>query len=853
MSDSAVHVVPFSRLTIYGLGDRETCLSRGCQVISRTLQLMEVHKDLHFLLEDVATLHYYLVAHPEATESVRALVAAGRLELGATWTSVCQHLQTGEALVRNLMIGTGFGERLGADGQTVHAGDTPGVTPQFAQVVARAGLRGAVVPVHRPTDCPVFYLCGLDGSRVECLTAGVGSSLLWLATQGPSEKRKVKSSEIVTELGKKSGCVTLHWGGQLTQHSESALENLVDWADNAEFKIRFGTASGALAGFSGTGELEEVTGETPSLTPFLEPVYPELIPPSTKAVNGLLRAEQAVAMASVVCGYAVSDYDIRTAWTRQLEVMDCHYEGSEAVRIIRERMGDQAEVIHCADRIRQEAQSTIAERVSVGNGPPGTLPVVVFNSLGWNRSDVVEIAVSFLGEEEPADFTRYEMYKIVDARGETVPSQEISGRQTTSAQMQLRFAATGVPAHGYDTYYLVPKAPDAGQLMGIQEPGMMAPDFPEPSFVIEDVEDRVSEPYRGIRAARRFRNRFYDLNVDETTGEVGILDRKLGRSIAKGIALVGREEDLEGGINQYRYTGRKYELMVDRVDLEESGEIQATVLVAGRLASSRVEIRYRMYGEIDRIDVDVSLSWTDEKPVRIQVEFPIGEGKVHYGVPFGHNTLDNVIEGSGPFRDGDMDRETWDKQRECQGWISVDGKDGGMVLASDRRAFEFDKGLVRGDVLRSCPDPASYSYHKVWRRYPEKVTCRYSLRGYEGNFAEARAYQDGEALNQPLDTRCVYDADSPKPLPSSMSVVDLQGEGIVTTAFKNVENREGYIMRAYETIGNSSEAKLVTNVGLKHLSEVDLLEKGSVELDPDRILFAPFEIKTMWFDLDSDV
>ena len=60
-------------------------------------------------------------------------------------------------------------------------------------------------------------------------------------------------------------------------------------------------------------------------------------------------------------------------------------------------------------------------------------------------------------------------------------------------------------------------------------------------------------------------------------------------------------------------------------------------------------------------------------------------------------------------------------------------------------------------------------------------------------------------------------------------------------------------MRAYETIGNWSEAKLVTNVGLKHLSEVDLFENGSVELDPDRIFFAPFEIKTMRFDLDLDV
>jgi alpha-mannosidase len=628
------------------------------------------------------------------------------------------------------------------------------------------------------------------------------------------------------------------------------LEHLADWAENVEFGVRFGTASQAFSEFSGKGELEEVTGETPSLTPFLEHVYPGMIPLHVPAVNGLLKAEQFGALASVLSGYEYPAEVLRDAWVRQLEAMDCHYEGSEAGRIFRQRIAEQEEVIRRTEQLKRDAQVAIAERVTIGEGPLGTLPVVVFNSLGWQRSGVVDVTVSFLGEEEPTDYSRYEMYKIVNARGETVPSQEISGRQTTSAQMQLRFTATEVPSHGYNTYYLIPSVPEANQLMGIQEPGMMTPEFPEPSFVIEDVEERVSEPYRGIRVARRFRTRFYDLDVDETTGEVGILDRRLSRTIARGIALVGREENLESGLNQYAYTGRKYELAVDRVDLEESGEVEAVLLVAGRLASSPVEIRYRMYGEIDRIDVELSLWWRDEKPVRIQMVFPFGEGEVKYGVPFGHNTLDNVIGGSGPWREGDMDRVTWQKQRECQGWIAVDGKGGGVVLASDRRAFEFDDAEVRSDVLRSCPDPASFSYHRVWRRYPDQVKCRYSIRGYEGDFARGKAFQDGMSLNQSLDTRCVYDTQSPKSLPQRMSFVDLQGEGLVTTALKPAEDGDGFVLRAYEATGNPTQATLVTNGKHTQLMEVDPLERGSVELNPDAISFTPFEIKTMRFGLE---
>jgi alpha-mannosidase len=851
MADKEVYVVPFSRMMLYGLGNRDVCSSRSAQVISRTLHLMEVRQDLHFLLEDANALQKYLVAHPEFAEAVRSMVSEGRLEVGANWVTICQNLQLGEDLVRNLMKGARFSEEvLGKSAETAHLGDASGLTPQFIQLAGKAGLKGVVTSLPIRTERAVFHFVGLDGSLTKGWSARLGSEALWAATQGPQGRRKARTARIVAGMGGDSPRMPLHWGGGLTQPSEDALEHLADWSENTEFQVNFCTASSVIESLKGTVELEEVKGESPSLAPFLESVYPGIIPLQVPAVNGLLVAEQFAGMASWMTNHVDPRGALSDAWSLQLESMDCHYEGCEAIRILNQRAGDQESVIQRARRIRSDAQGAIAEQVSPGNGPAGTLPIVVFNSLGWRRSDVADAVVNFFGDENPGDFSRYELYKIVSKKGETVPFQEITGRQTISAQMQLRFVAKDVPAHGFSTFYLVPNEPESATLIGIQAPGMVVPDFPEPSFVIEDVEDRISEPYRGIRVGRKFSNTFYDLDVDETTGNVGIYDRKLERWLVQGITIAGREENLEAGLNQYAYTGRKYELAVDRVDLESSGEVEAVLLITGRLASSPVEIRYHLYGEIDRIDVSLSLEWRDEKPVRVQMVFPFGEGDVRYGIPFGHNSLDNVIANSGPWREEDMDRETWLMNRECQGWIAVDREESGAVLASDRRAFEFHQGEVRGDVLRSCPDPASFSYHKVWRTYPDKVRCRYSLRGYRGDFAEGQAYRDGLGLNQSLDTRCVYDTESPKSLPGRMSFVELEGTGIVTSAVKPAEDGEGFVLRAYEVVGRAAEAKLLACTGLRYLYEADPLENRCGEIDADGISFHPFEIKTLRFDME---
>ncbi len=838
MSKDALHVVPFSRLTLFGLGDKEACLSRGAQIFSLALRLLGAREDFNFTIENSVHLSAYLRSHPDAAARIRDVVSEGRLEVGAAWTQLDHRLAAGEDLVRNLLYGKAFArEALGVEPTVVNLGEGSGTTSQYVQVAYKCGIKHIVLTGTGWKQPVLFRWRGPDGSRVVCWNATGGSRLLWEAVRGTPQSRRAPRAEIKRQREMHKERLPLHWGGPMVQPCETALEELLEWAEDEAVHIRLGTPSGVIPQSRPEEGLRVVNGANPPGGSHLEPVFPGTAPLNDPAVCGLSRAEQMSAMAEMFAEFTYPGAVLEAAWLRQLESTSYRYDGAASMEGLERRRLDQQNVISTATGIACEAERMIAARVTPRDGPEGRMPIVVFNALSWARTDLVEVHITFYGAVEGTDFSRYETYKLVDASGRTVPFQELAGRQTETAEVRLVFAADQVPANGYATWYLVPGVAETQPLVGIQTPemmapGLMAPEFPEPSFVLEDVEDRVSEAFGSVRIGRRFRTAFVDLEVEEITGRVRVSDRNAGVALVDGIHLVGTEESLT---DRWATTGRRFEMAVERVDLEESGEVRATLLVAGKLLSSPCEIRYRVYGELDRVDVDLRLEWRDPKPVRVQMVFPVAAGTVRYGTPHGYREL------AGDCGDGD----SLDVQRVCQGWVAVDGPECGLVVASDRKAFQFGDGEVRGEVLHSGLDPASYSYNVIWRGFPDAVTCRYSLRAYPGDFAKGNAFQDGWNLRQGLNARVVYDLVSEKSLPDRMQFVSLDGPGIVCTNIKQAEDGEGLILRAYETTGKTCEARLVTCRNVDSVRETDLMERSVRDLDGDTIGFTPFEIKTL--------
>lgn len=835
MSRDVLYVVPFSRLTLFGLGSKEACLSRGAQIISQDLRLLETLDDFRLLIENSVHLSAFLKTYPEATERVRAGISSGRLELGAAWTQMDHRLSAGEDLVRNLIYGKAFAhEVLGADPEVVSLGDGSGTASQYVQVASGCGVKTVVLTGTGWKQPVLFRWRGADGSELVCWNGTGGGRLLWEAVRGTPQARRAATEAIAVQRRKYGGRLPLHWGGPMVQRSESVLAELTEWAEAEAIDVELGTPSGVIPHSGPVRRLEEMHGRIPPSGPHLEPVFPDTAPLNDAAVCGLSRAEQMSAMAVTISSFAYPGAALEAAWLKQLEATSYRYDGAAAREGLTRRRDDQRAVIATAAELAREAEVSIAERVIPRDGPDGRMPIVVFNPLSWPRTDLVEVHATFYGAVEATDFSRFEIYKLVDASGRTVPFQELAGRQTETAEVRLIFVARQVPANGYATWYLIPGVTEAQPLVGIHAPeamapGLMAPEFPEPSFVLDGVEDRVSETFGGVRIGRRFRAAFADLEVDEITGRVRVSDVKSGVPIVDGIHLIGTEQALTDGCAA---TGRRFEMAVERVDLEESGEVRATLLVAGKLLSSPCEIRYRLYGALDRVDVDLRLEWRDPKPIRVQTVFPVGGGTIRYGTPYGLQNLE---------RGGDEG----DSRRICQGWVAVDGPDGGFVLASDRKAFQFVPGEVRGEVLHSGLDPASYSYNVIWRTFPDVVTSRYTIRGYPGDFARGNAFQDGWNLRHRLHGRVVYDLVSEKSLPDRMQFISLEGPGIVCATIKQAEDGEGLILRAYETVGKACEGRLFTCRSIVSIHETDLMERCVREMDSDAIGFTPFEIKTL--------
>src|SRR5262249_14520469 len=93
-------------------------------------------------------------------------------------------------------------------------------------------------------------------------------------------------------------------------------------------------------------------------------------------------------------------------------------------------------------------------------------PVVVFNPLGWARSDIAEVEVGF-AETGVRDVV------VTGPTGETVPVQVLEasrGHDGGLKTARIAFVARDVPALGYNTYHAAPSRHPAPTAAGSSDP-----------------------------------------------------------------------------------------------------------------------------------------------------------------------------------------------------------------------------------------------------------------------------------------------------------------------------------------------------------------------------------------------
>jgi alpha-mannosidase len=840
--DNAVYLAPFSHLDFYWGGTREECLARGNRIIAQAIRLAKQSPRFRFLIEDEVFVDNFVQTHKGAPEmdDLKRLVKEGRIEITPKWAAIFQSLPDGEILARNIGLGKRYSQDVfGIDAQVAQMSDIPDATPQFPQILKQSRVPFMVLTRMGPSDHSLFRWKAPDGSEV----------LVWNTLKGYGwgtflTSKTLTEQQKLDRLGKDlrdvrattSGPIYMNWGTDLWAPPDDIVQTIDRLNQSGPASLVFATPSEFFRQVQKQSSIPELGGEInsswPNIVSSLAHMWPQIIP----ATNTLLTAEK-FATINYALGYA--DYpqqEFDFLWKKLIESMDHNHDGQGGAIADGRKIGYEQLAVLRGGEILRDSLRNIAERVQVP--VPNSFPIVVFNPLSWTRDDLVKAHVTLFGQVSPADITPFKKgLRLVDQMGRPVEFDVEQYSENISRALQLVFIATDVPSLGYKTYYLI------------------AADQPESAskaakVTLDDERDR-REPRRSL-GSDVMENDFYRLTVDRATGRVTLLDKTLNRDVCRDMEIVGTEERGGNYIGIEPPSGRTVVRVIDDVTLEENNPIQATLRIDGKIADIPITQRLTLYHTLKRLDIENTVDWKGPRLLRIELLFPLAapDAAIHYGVPFGVNSADNIMPNTGTHASDEITMQSWRRSRLVHDFLHAGTSEWGLTIATDHQQFRIGEGLVRAQMVRGTRFTSARvvgNGQSVSMHYPPpgSYVFRYALSSGTGDWKSNKAYRTGLAWNNPLLPVSVVDDLSSKALPPTNSFCAVSSENLVVSALKKADRSPKVLVRLYEAEGSDVKTSLDFLGKNSMFSLNNLLEEDAGPASQRTVQVTPFEIQTL--------
>jgi alpha-mannosidase len=436
---------------------------RLVRLIDKLLYILEHDPDYRFFMLDGQTivLEDYLAIRPEQEANLRRYVETGRLLIGPWHILPDEFLVSGEALVRNLLLGGRQAQAFGARMGVGYIPDPFGHISQMPQILRGFGI-----------DCAALRR-GLDDQPTEVLWQSPDGSRVLLCYLRDSYDNAARlpvrdEAAFVQEIARLHDSLAPHLTTDYallmngTDHMEPQpeLPRALDAARRQlpDLELVHGTLPMYVAAVrqslhvdldrpstAGQAKLQVVQGELRS------PRRHHLLPGVLSArmwikqrndrVQGLLEkwAEPFAALAAVTQdtahGLGAADSPlalIGQAWKYLLQnqphdsICGCSIDQVHREMVTR---FDWAEQI--AEEVTRQSLSTLADQVNTltEEQSGARVPLVVFNPLAAPRTDLVTASVQVPGS--------LEQFQVVDGAGNVVPHQVLSRKGAEFARMQL--------------------------------------------------------------------------------------------------------------------------------------------------------------------------------------------------------------------------------------------------------------------------------------------------------------------------------------------------------------------------------------------------------------------------------
>lgn len=113
-----------------------------------------------------------------------------------------------------------------------------------------------------------------------------------------------------------------------------------------------------------------------------------------------------------------------------------------------------------------------------------------------------------------------------------------------------------------------------------------------------------------------------------------------------------------------------------------------------------------------------------------------------------------------------------------------------------------------------------------------KHTFSYALFPHKGNWKEANLMRKGYEFNYPLLS--IIEPSHSGPLPKGFSFIKIYPENIILKVIKKTEDSETLILRAYETIGQKTQAQILFPESSLEIWETDMMEREISNLPTEK-------------------
>lgn len=787
------------------------------------LDLMREYPDFKFTMSSARTYEWMEEKYPDMFHEIEQRIKEGRWEvIGGMWVEPDLNMPAGESLTRQILVGKRyFQKKFGVDIKIGWNPDSFGYNWQLPQIYKKSGIDYFVTQkllwAHEFTTFPykLFWWQAPDGSRLltyfpHDYAGGIDAEVLAkdLSVWAPSiyGPQLTDTPEMMHLYG-----VGDHGGGPTRTMLDNAARLM---SPNAVFpKLQFSTA---------TAFFDDLDKKLPTMTvpTWNDELYfqyhrgvfttqAETKKRIRRSEETLLNAEKFASLASLY-GRPYPQAEMELAWKGLLfdHFHDIMPGSGIAVNYL-EAKRNLEDVHRMGNEVIDGSLNEIAARVNtMGEGTP----LLVVNSLSWQRTEVIEAGAQL---PKPA-----RQIQVVDSAGQPVASELLHIDPQTHRARFLFLAS--VPAMGYRAYFV--RAATAA---------------PSRNPAIKAAPDSLE-------------NEFVRLKVDLKSGCVTSLfdKRSQTESLAPAETDTGGPKNLAcGNLLQAFYDKPKewdawnidadfekqhWDLdKADEVKLVEDGPLRAVIRVKKHFQHSTFVQDITMYAGVSRVDVRMHADW-HEKHILLKVAFPLSAHSAHatYEIPYG--SIERPTGRSTPAEQG---------QFEVPGlqWADISDAQHGFSLLNDcKYGWDAKGNVLRLSLLRSpeWPDPhADEGEHDF----------TYSMYPHGGMWREALTVRRGDELNYQLFA--IQTEKHEGELPSSYSFVQVGAENVVLTALKKAEDSDALVLRFYEWEGKESDVALHLPAGARSASETDLMERSAADIPIKSgtvtVHTKPYEIKTV--------